>query len=784
MGKSLTRLKLLGIYFTAALFLSGAAFYNGYPLIYPDTGGYIGLQNLSFRSFFYNLFIYPSLWFHSLWPVVFVQSLIVAHLVHLVLRVVFRLTSIILYLVIIVLLCLLTSLPWVTGFIMPDIFTGVMILSLYLSIFCRENLSLWEKGYLFLLTILSATVHLTHIPLAMGMIGVAWFFRIMIKNNDLLPIPHLLSASLAILLASVLIIANNYRAYGVFTFSHNGYAFPLARLIADGPAIKYLEESCPEKKYKLCAYLKELPSDSDKFLWSEDSPFRKVGGFNGYQKEGKEIVKETILSYPLDIIKQLPKNTFHQSIKFLTFSSSCLDKIYITHPIRSYFPREYQAYENSKQSQKRLDLKSMNYMHLMVVGISLMATVIIFLIFLKQSQYIPALCLLFIVVAYLIHALLTGCLSMPNHRYGNRIIWLLPFFSMASFMNIINYWKEYRQLIRYPGKPEIIAFIIGIFTCCCIIAIIEILLTIFHITESPYYRTDLTLYYKINAFGIKEPIPGSYRIHSERKKNGETIYDVSYEIDQFGRRVTPMSDQGHRPKFLLFFGCSLTYGEGVKSNETLPYYVGVFSTQYMPYNYGFHGLGPFDVLAKLETTDFTKEIKEKSGLVIYTFIDHHIERTFCPLSTFNWLRNQVYYDIPKVGHLIRKESFSSQFPFRMFIYNILSRSKLLKILKIDFPPRITKKHIENTARAIEEMDYYVKKRLPQSMFYVLFFPGQRYSDQLIPYLREKNIHYLNYSTLFDAHHDSRFFLAKEDKHASAFAYRTVARALVKELRLN
>ncbi|MBN1363516.1 MAG: hypothetical protein JW976_01790, partial [Syntrophaceae bacterium] len=438
MGRNLTILKALCIYFTAAILLSGAAFYNGYPLIYPDTGGYIGLQNLSFRSSFYNLFIYPSLQLHSLWPVVLMQSLIVAHLLRLILRVVFKLTSLILYFITISLLCLLTSLPWVTGFIMPDIFTGVMILSLFLLIFCRENLGFGEKIYLFLLTLLSSTVHLTHIPLAIGIIGIIWFFRVMIKNDKRLPTPHLFSASMAVFLAFALIIANNYRTYGVFTFSQNGYAFILARLVADGPAVKYLKEFCPQRNYKLCAYINELPSNSDKFLWPKDSPFRKVGWFDGYQKEGEKIVRETVLSYPLDVAKQIPKNTFLQLKRFLTSTPSCLDETYINHPLQFYFSSEYKAYENSKQSQKQLNLKVLNYLHLAVVGISLMIAGIVLLIFLKRSKYLPALCLLFIGVVYLLHALLTGCLSEPDHRYGNRIIWLLPFLSMASLMHIIN----------------------------------------------------------------------------------------------------------------------------------------------------------------------------------------------------------------------------------------------------------------------------------------------------------------------------------------------------------
>jgi hypothetical protein len=76
-------------------------------------------------------------------------------------------------------------------------------------------------------------------------------------------------------------------------------------------------------------------------------------------------------------------------------------------------------------------------------GLSLLAAGIAFLIFLKQPQYLLVIFLYFIGAAYLLQALLTGCLSVPGHRFGGRMIWLLPFFSIASLMHIINQWKEY-----------------------------------------------------------------------------------------------------------------------------------------------------------------------------------------------------------------------------------------------------------------------------------------------------------------------------------------------------
>lgn len=440
----------------SALLLSGAAVYNGYPLVYPDTAGYIGLQDNLIRSFFYNLFIYPSLWLKSLWAVVFLQSLITAHLLRLVMRIVFQTISLIAYFIVITFLCVFTNLPWFTGFIMPDIFTGVMILSLYLLIFCTDRLSSGEKIYLFLLTVLSATVHLTHIPLAAGIIFLAWFFRMLIKNKERMPVPHLLSSFCAITLAFTLVIANNYRLYGEFTMSRGGYAFLLSRLICDGPAVDYLQESCPEKKYKLCGYIGELPSQPDKFLWSKESPFRKVGWITGYRVEGSEIVKETIKRYPLPIFKNSLKNSFLQILMINNWYgiTSYIDTPYPTDQIREYYPNDFHAYLNARQSLNKLSLNSFNRLHRVIICFSILITTVISLILSSRRQYVPLLLILWIVCAYMVSAFVTGTLNEPHNRYGSRMIWLLPFFSMASLMHIFDNRKDYSWILFKPFNEE------------------------------------------------------------------------------------------------------------------------------------------------------------------------------------------------------------------------------------------------------------------------------------------------------------------------------------------
>src|SRR5579871_3561233 len=89
----------------AVLAATGAAFYNRYPLIYPDSGGYIVNARNGIRSTFYALFVIPANLTHILWTVVLLQALLVVYMLRLVLREVFAIRSRGQYLAIIVLSC-------------------------------------------------------------------------------------------------------------------------------------------------------------------------------------------------------------------------------------------------------------------------------------------------------------------------------------------------------------------------------------------------------------------------------------------------------------------------------------------------------------------------------------------------------------------------------------------------------------------------------------------------------------------------------------------------------
>jgi hypothetical protein len=419
----------------ATLLLSGIAFYNRYPLVWPDTAGYLVLVNFSYRSIFYSLFVYPAHLTGSLWTVVLVQSLLVAYLLRILLREVFAIASRTGFLIVTVLMSMLTSLPWNAGFVMADIFTGVLVLCLFLLAFCFERLGRWERCYMIGLTFLAAVAHYSHLPIATGLLLFGFAMRVLLRKRAPDAVPHLMLPAAVIALAFVTIVIANYLTLGVMSFSPGGYAFQLARLVEDGPAVAYLRENCASRKYTLCGYLDRLPMENWRFLWAPEGPFQHLDWLEE-RDEGLEIVAGTLERYPLWTLKGAIGNTFEQMTRIKTGSLliSYAHKKYPTDELQTTYPADFPAYLDSRQSRGELaHLDSLNRLHVGVVIFSVFYCAMIAILLARDGQWLPVELLITIAFALLLNGIVAGEFSGPIDRYGSRIIWLLPLVAIASW---------------------------------------------------------------------------------------------------------------------------------------------------------------------------------------------------------------------------------------------------------------------------------------------------------------------------------------------------------------
>lgn len=432
--------------FAAALLLCWPAFYNGYPLLYDDSASYLDTidprKAIWARPVFYTLFLRPFHLHTWLWPATFVQSLILAHLIYVVARVTLdRLTPEGYLLLMFV--PALTMLPWLTSMIMPHAFTGVVVLGLFLLGFAADRLGPFEKWYVALLTAGAITTHMSHLGLAVGVL-----FTILVLRAWLRPDGRPRRASAAILafpVAAALLaqVAVNSYVRGTFSIAPATPIFLLARFIADGPAVRYLHDACPERKFILCAYLDELPSHADAFLWPRDGVFRRAGGAPVLQDEAREIVIGTLRTYPGWQLARTAGNVMRQlvDLRIDSIMPATNPERLQHYPIRRYiqrfFPGAYEDYLASRQSTGRLPTAALNMTHGILTVVSLVTGLFLTIRFMRRGSTMMVALPLVIAAALLINATVTASVSGVFGHYQGRLAWLVTLYAALGGLRLM-----------------------------------------------------------------------------------------------------------------------------------------------------------------------------------------------------------------------------------------------------------------------------------------------------------------------------------------------------------
>jgi hypothetical protein len=248
------------------LLLAGAL-WNGFPLIFYDTGAYMlqsfGDKFVPERSPVFSLFILFAGGGTSLWLVATLQALMAAFVMVQTARALAPRITLPMLLLIGAVLTALTGLPWYAGQIEPDIFTPLVVLCLYLLAFHARMLGWWRAGMLTFIAALAIAVHPSHLGLAAGLVIVLMIYRIIALFRDLWPRVQLMLPISSLGLSLCLIFSANYLYTRHIFVSRAGPVFMFARMLQDGVVQKLLNETCPSSNYTLCRYRMVLPHRAD-----------------------------------------------------------------------------------------------------------------------------------------------------------------------------------------------------------------------------------------------------------------------------------------------------------------------------------------------------------------------------------------------------------------------------------------------------------------------------------------------------------------------------------------
>jgi hypothetical protein len=440
------------------------ALYNGFPLVFPDTPTYLIGINSSSRSAYYNIYNWIFDMKVSPWPGVVLQSLIVSWTIGQFASALFDIVDFPRMFLLVVFLTVGTSLPWFVSWIMPDIFTALMIIALVLLCFAEDRLPKLSKIILVMLIGAALGFHQANLPVALWMFPALGFCALLGWRPSRPFLHGFFATGIGLTLGVVALLAMNLvSSQSQVGLSRGGSVFLLARMLEDGTALSYLEQTCPRRHFAVCADLNELKSYnslhpqslSSYFLW--DGPLEKLGGFPGEEAEASAIVRGTLLSYAPAQLRASVNNGWRQLLFFSTGSdifsfSKQFPRVaftprdpMLTAILLRFGPAVYEKYRHSEQSRNNLDFSLISPIDTVVVVVSSFL-LIGFLIFPRAKNqpwsFYATIMMTTMVVG---NAFTLGALSGPFARYQGRVIWLVPLFAGCFVLNRVVNLKHQKQ---------------------------------------------------------------------------------------------------------------------------------------------------------------------------------------------------------------------------------------------------------------------------------------------------------------------------------------------------
>lgn len=410
------------------------ALWNGFPILFPDTGGYLarpfeGTLELG-RSALYGAFLAAGIPF-DFWLNVVLQAALCVWLIALTLRT-HELSGAGILLATVTGLCLATGLPWYAGTLIPDIFVSAAILSLYLLVFRGDRLRRWETIALGAVIACAIASHMGTLALCLGLIiCLAGWALVRKRLRARWPQPRLLAASLAVGAGLLLAPLSNLVIADDFAFTPGGESFVFGRLVQDGIVADYLEDRCPDPDIKLCPYRSKLPTTADDWLWAPGNPLGELGGWRGYAGEARFIIFDSLRRYPLEHLETAITTTLKQLALMKTEVSLVKDWMApAIGALRELVPEMTPRIAAARQQAEPFPdlLARFNTIHV-ATAVASLALLIVMLAFARWRLVPPEALTMagLVLAALLINAAICGIFSNPVDRYQSRILWLAPF---------------------------------------------------------------------------------------------------------------------------------------------------------------------------------------------------------------------------------------------------------------------------------------------------------------------------------------------------------------------
>ena len=442
--------------------ISWVLWYNGYPLVYSDTGIYIAVAHEHFipgdRPQTYGEFIAIFGMHKTLWGPILMQTTLLAFvLFDLCMSLTTHKSKQTNYLITCIILAFTSGISFTSSQIMADVFTPILCLTIA-NIFLRKKKQPFLDILNTVIGIFAIGTHNSHVAIAILLfvifIGFS-FFKNKIKYladfsyNGSKKIKLTVLFTFGILFTPTL----HYFNEGKFTYSSSSHVILMCKFVENGTLKMLLKEMCQDKKYyethKFCSCYEELPIDISSFLWLDNSPLYKTGGWGEEsKKEYNDIIKELLTTpkYLYLNITSTIENTLSQLFRLHVAPGTFayMENSPPHHRVHKHYEQEGNSYNLSLQNVNQLETDWINKIHFH----SIFFTVLILIIIwknnskFKKEQIIFA---SFAVIYLVINSLCTAGLHDANPRFQSRVDWIIQLSVLIIILDNLNTMKKIIQ---------------------------------------------------------------------------------------------------------------------------------------------------------------------------------------------------------------------------------------------------------------------------------------------------------------------------------------------------
>ena len=325
------------------------------------------------------------------------------------------------------LVVVLTQLPWLTSWLMPDVFGGLGALAI-LALLLGPVRPASERLFLGLIVLAAALFSTANTLIYVGLGAIGWVIRSywLRERSDR---PLLVGATAALGVALALPMAWNVTWFNAWRLNVGGTAMTFSKFADAGLAQRLLAETCPDHPIPICQHLGELKAipESQSFLWEGDPPL--AGLLSAWEDENGTfgiLVRRIVRRFPLevaalvagDIVTLAGRVTLEKELE----PSKADDGV--GGALQSYYPRLAPLFDAARQQRgSLLQLYHATYYKLGALLGYVGLLIVALASFRRHDRALAALALLtFIAVAAGIAV--QGGLVGPYARYHVKFVWL------------------------------------------------------------------------------------------------------------------------------------------------------------------------------------------------------------------------------------------------------------------------------------------------------------------------------------------------------------------------